>query len=807
MASLDLIRVALGQPIDWGRFENLVVDLLAQDDLPSIRHVGKTGDEGVDAIVDTFYQDQTELDTVVQITSQKAQAAKLSATLAKLQKYGIRPKHLVIVFRQPVEGAIRRRMQNKARDAGLSIDIRDESYLVTQLGQPANGIFVRYFEDVRNQLDALLGGRDPLEQASSKELHAMLGSLSAYVALPRARIARKTLFEKTVLSAAIASTEPPDVEELTQSLAKLLPKREITRDRILAAISALEGEGACSFRDGRVSPSADVLAAVGAVLATDRDTYRKMVKHVTARASGNDRLDDATRGHIERNVRRALLAVAKTEPFAVPAGEEIDIIEGPSSRSILAILSRSVSETVARRCLLGLHEYIVDPDNRPTLARFMRTYAALQIRNVDPLGRRWQQVALERSVISLDTDAVLFCLVEDLPESEMLRACVNSLRKQGVEIVVPDSVLAEVVGHVERAPRTYQRFSGKLLSMPPDGVDGRVWHAVVRGYYYHARSSAARTLPWEQYYGRYYKKTRMREYIEFVLRRRIEYSVDRTSEIPEEWHADIEAITKTILEKKERKRPKAQFRDEGDMEARVQIDVRTAMALSMRRQRGPWATGRGYLVSEDSAFRAYERHPKWGNRHKVHMFTRSLPELCEFVCGDTVDNDALIRMLFNPVTSAAAHMMEGELDALAAAGVDLSEASLDQVEWDLREAFEHTVLGGSEAPESDEQEIRGMIKTAEIAKSKGYTIEPLMQKVLDRYDDVEAALAGEQALRQDAEAKVTELEQETKDALRRVVIAAMGQTKKGKARVRNALSRLGISVEDILDDDGSSGNG
>ena len=44
-------------------------------------------------------------------------------------------------------------------------------------------------------------------------------------------------------------------------------------------------------------------------------------------------------------------------------------------------------------------------------------------------------------------------------------------------------MIDEVLAHIKRAHRSYQRFSGSLGRLPQEYVDAEVWHAIVRGYY------------------------------------------------------------------------------------------------------------------------------------------------------------------------------------------------------------------------------------------------------------------------------------------------------------------------------------
>lgn len=800
VAGIDLVRTRLERPIDWEVFEQLVVEVLAQDDLPNLRKLGGRDDHGADGVQDVFYGNQVRTECVVQVTSQKAQVEKFAATVKRLREAGVSFTQLVIVFRQPLESSVRREIQDKALALGIAVDPRDGEYLVRHLGKP-NGIFARYFGTLRQQVNELLDAADPLAVAPDRVHRAMLASLGAYVAHPQARLARRTLFEKAALAAAVAAgdqglTRPA----LRKELEAIFPGETIDTQRVGAAVDELKTQGVVDLVGEHVRPSQEALASVREVLAQSQAGFHALVRHVIDRVAEKAKLDDATRGYLERNIGKALLHLLRCQG---PLTEEGTLGGEYDHHGILEYLSASVSEDVARRAALALHEYAVNPKNATSLAPLVRSYAALAIRNIDPVGRRWQKSALGRSELALDTDAVLVAAVEDLPESALLRAALAAFADEGVKIIVPEGVLVEAIGHIERAPKTMHRFQGRLHRMSPDAVDESVWHAVVRGYYYAGRDEKQRT-GWDEYYSRYYDKKNARRYFEYLLRRRLKKHVVEDVVVSDSDLVDAEAIVRD-LKGVEEGRLKAQFRELEDLESRLLKDVRMAIGMARRRVSGSWDSGSGYLVSEDRAFRKYERHASWRGRARVHVFRSALPQLAGMVCGKGIDDAALVRLVFNPVAVTAANLMKDEIDVLGRAGVDLSHVSADRLEWELRESLQDVVHAAASTGDSDDDEILGLIRVAEAAAAKGFPVEPKVREMIDRYDDVVAALEQERQRREEAEERQQEAEGEraasdakAREQIAKIAKAAVGQTKRGKSRVRRALSRIGLNLDEVL---------
>ncbi len=783
MISRDAIELAITSPIDWEKFEALVSEVLQQDDLPRLRKLGGRGDLGIDAMQEAFYSSESRIDTVVQITSQKAQVDKLNATVSRLRAAEIAFQHLVIVYRQPVASQIRTEMLQEAGKLGISVDVRDQPYLITQLGHAGSTLFARYFAGIREQVDILLGLADPLAVTSDKLRHALLASLGAYVLSPRARLTRQTLFDKTVLAALVASGEV-DLAQLSDSVAKLLPEQDIPLGRIQASLMSLRRSGDCEMGKGTYVASEKAVISVGHASAAAKNAFDMLRQHCLDGACKGQRVDDATRGYLERNLCRALLSLFRcygpidldAHPGRLP--EEIE-------HDLLKIMSKDVPAPVGRAALAALASYVEAAANWSSLAPFVRTYSTIAIRNIDPLGRRWQRNALRRSVIALDTDAVLYLLVEDLPEQPALLKAMRALVAEGFEVLVAESVLDEVVSHIARANKTYTRCEHGLLRMSPAMVDADVWHTVVRGFYYACHNDKADS--WRSYWARYHHPGEPNRFIRFLLQNRIQCKITPCDEIPQEWLADVEVISAAVLRNKERQRMKAEFRDEDQMRARVVMDVRMAMNLAAYDDSVRDMNARGYLVSEDRSFVAMESHPNWSPRPCVVMPTHVIPELAQFVCGVRISDEDVVRLLFDPLIVAAAELISEEIGTLTSIGVDLRTVSVERLEWDLRGGFEEVIRGFAAGNRSDEgSNLRDTLRILREARVRGYDFDPRIKALSDSFEEVKQEALDEKSKRLLIE-----------EIVRRLVESSAGSTKKARRRVNRTLREFGLSIEDL----------
>lgn len=793
IVSRDVVATAIAAPIDWLRLEELVCAILTSDDFPSLRKIGSVGDQGVDAIEESFFDGQRKIETIVQITSDKAQRTKAKNTIAKLKKNGLDPRVLLFVTRHPVSSDIRRTMIDEAADEGVTLEIRDSEYLIAQLSKPGQTIYSRFFGTAQQQLDALLTTPDPLHIAENDPLrHALLASLGAFVLSRHARLARGMLFDKTVLAALASLKGATAREELLNAVSILLPEEMVDLTRLEATVTRLAADGLCHISNDKLECSQLTLSQFVAVTQGARRGYDALLDYIVTNCRKCRALNDAQLGYIERNVRRAVLHLLRA---AGPLEDVSDLTNASSvvdPSLIKSTICRDLPADVGQAALVAFSAFAKDKENSSLLSPLVRSYAAMAIRNLDPIGRRWQQVALERSCIALDTDAVLHVMIEELPEHKALLDSLRALKTHGVEILLPTHVFEEAVGHISRAGRTFRRFSDSLLRMPEEVVDARVWHAIVRGYFYATKSGSTETP--DRFLAKYYDSSHPLAYSEHLLARRLEMKKVDLATPSNVTDPLCFELGNEVLSYREASRLKAQFRDVDEMTSRVWNDVRMALNLARKETETLDAPSRGYLATEDRAFSIIETLPGWGERPSIKMYTRSLPELANFICGTNVSDDDVIRLLFDPVSIAAADQIAPDITILASIGVDLKDEPLDRLEWNLKhelrgqiDALTSSFVNDAENPEQDVSTNSAIatFNTVKKAKETGYRLVAPVEKLVGVFEDAVTSAEVEREKNRVLEGQLKALAE-----------AALESTsKKGRRKVNQALHELGIELD------------
>jgi hypothetical protein len=380
----------------------------------------------------------------------------------------------------------------------------------------------------------------------------------------------------------------------------------------------------------------------------------------------------------------------------------------------------------------------------------------------------------------LDTDALLYLLIEELPEHSGVHDALDSLEREGVGLIVPLSVLRAAVEHIGRAWKTYRIFGASINRMTPETVDGRVWHALVRGFYYAGGGDTAEDF--QVYLSKYYDDADPVAYGRFLLEGRIKCEISDDVQVDDDDEETFAEIVESVLEKKEPERMKARFRDEEQMRERAEEDVAIALYAARVVSREGRSSPAGYVVSDDSVFRHIESRRQWGSRPQVHLEISALVALAEWSCGTRLGNEQLVSLIFNPVLAAAAEDIADELVVLAKAGVELRGVDPRRLEWNLTRDFHARLFeyGEAEKQQSREGRIASAIAIADAASKLGYKIEPEIGEVVAEYNRIVKEAADQRQKREEAE-----------KFAKKLADASSGLTKKGKRRINALIREMG----------------
>jgi hypothetical protein len=779
----DTIQFALSAPIDWAKFEALVFEILLQDDMPNLRKLGGVGDGGADAIEEVFFEDGRRPGRVVQATSEKTQTYKARRTIARLRQSGIECTIMVLVFRQPVSTETRYAIQTEGAQNSVVIDIRDESYLVGQLGRPKSTLFSRYFQDIRAQVEALFDEGDPLATSDERFKHAMLASLGAYVLNPHSEMARATLFDRTVLAVLVSTASELDYDLLRQEFLKVLPGETVQIDQLKASIRRLTSDHLVKSSENAFRASEKALVSIGTVLAKIKAAIDSLLSTLVNDVSARHNLDEASKGRLEKNLKAGLTDLLRRIGPSVSIQEDAVRTIEEDIHSFRQTLCDGLTDKVARTACAAMLQFARSSENRESLAILSRSYTAMEIRNLDPLGRKWQQATISRSTVYLDTDIVIKLIVRELPTHEALLKAIKGFSHRGIELIIPSAVVEEVVDHFRRAIKTFKKLESSLSRLPKEAIESKVWHALVQGFCWSDFSKTR--MGFLEYWRRYYDLEEPSAFVLHHLQSSIKFQVE---DLDSTIHADDATTLSHLCEEfieTEKARRKAMFRDEKEMLKRIKSDVLTALRVARCVKNDAMNRADGYVVSNDFLFQRIQTSRKWTPRPKIRLTTVGCIGLADCVCGIKISNEEFVRCVFDPMLALAASDLADEMITLAEVGVKLQETDLRRLEWDLEKDLHQRILSVRDEDQSQDSTFEEVdedprMALANCAKAEGYELEPAVAEVIQRFED--AAQEGERAREQN---------EKMSKFLDDFLELAGGQKKRNKRRLAKIIERLG----------------
>lgn len=93
-----------------------------------------------------------------------------------------------------------------------------------------------------------------------------------------------------------------------------------------------------------------------------------------------------------------------------------------------------------------------------------------------------------------------------------------------------------------------------------------------------------------------------------------------------------------------------------------------------------------------------------------------------------------MRLLFDPVLTAAAQLICDEIDVLTSVGVDLHKTPLDRLDWNVnRDVFENVQKFLNIDPEKEDVS-QAALDLSSSALNAGFSLDPRVQKVIEEFD-------------------------------------------------------------------------
>lgn len=173
---------------------------------------------------------------------------------------------------------------------------------------------------------------------------------------------------------------------------------------------------------------------------------------------GNLCIHDSEKAKMMKNTKEALSTYFHHFGFAY-VGIKKNATE-PQIMGAVEVAKKDLSTDLADRLIGSLYQMISEPplEFKETLEQWARAFVTLEVLNLDPALRQFRHTQLRNKTFVIDTDVVLLSLASHAKYSGDFRFVLETLRKDGCKIVLPEKVKDEVEIHIRNARPKYRQI-------------------------------------------------------------------------------------------------------------------------------------------------------------------------------------------------------------------------------------------------------------------------------------------------------------------------------------------------------------
>lgn len=765
---MDIIEIALDKLTDFTKFELIANQVVSTEGYPNVRIIAGIDDDGIDAKQVQYYIDKEAETTIFQYSLQKNPSAKITDTIEKLITNNVKFNELVLVT--PIQinnvGTLTKKVREKYKNK-IRLDIIERKTFITSLSKN-NHLFYRYFPDIKKQLQSDLFDKSSIfSEHSDKALTKSLLKCSLLFTFnPDIQIQRKSLFDNTILSI-VADKKDLTIENIQTILEsefdKALPDSQIQASlkRLIKSDFIKRNE-----EDKYILTTKAVAKIEGNVVKINSAT-EALINEVCAKTIYlyNQKVSIQIQNILERNTKKALSSFfrlhgldyyhstngeenSNTMYFNWDIENEYDIIE-----TVKVDLPKQIGELL----VYSIGELIKNPtvEQADILANWSKAFIGVQIMGLDPILKDFQIKELSEKTFLLDTDFVLYCIVDNCIISPTYQKILNELVKIGCNIVIPEAVVYEVTKHAEYSVRSYNYFRNTFDVVDELVIEDKIPNVFVKDYYQAVHKNSL-NMSFNKYLSNYLNKEASYDYMVDLIKDRLPKKVqikEVSSLLNEEIPADIlENLTKEIYNETV-KTFKSLSRSIDENEEIARNDAKfylTSYYLTkgMKKNEKEILSGDYYLITTSNrAVRCARKLNIYGD---VIVKPQTILGLLESVGFFTPTSRDVVSLFDNPFLINAVNENWSSLKDLVDAGIDLSGKNIVRLKWDLDETlhkyftYKSSDNADSEENENDSEPQNEVIDLDDFAnlakevKSKGYKFIPTVDKLIDDYEKTKA---------------------------------------------------------------------
>jgi hypothetical protein len=525
---IDIVDIGLSSITDFMAFERLATEIMQAEGFSKIKPLGVRDDKGVDAIQEKFYQDLEITSTVFQFTTQEYLIGKVRETIRKLQTNKIVFAELVIVTNREISASRIDEIKHIGRkEFHVRVDIYDKKTLSVRLADFDNGIFVRHFPRIEDQIGILQNKALLLSQPATAAHEIAFMRVSCALSYHgKTNQARRDMFDNLLLAAiSCSSAKSMSVHEIVESVNGYVPCLSTTIDQVKAGLDRLRSRSYVRSSEQIFSVDSEwAKMQATSITSMNEATEALLADIVESVGRSGTKLAIEDRKQIMLNTRTALtellrltgldMAIQFTSIQKVTPGDPQGYLP------LIAIAKSKLPAQVGDALVSVLSDLLSNPteDQAKVLACWCRTFIGAQLMMLDPTLNQFQLSKLSSKHFILDTDCVLDAIVTDTPKSQPSIALFKTLIDLGCKVAIPTNVLKECASHAAHSFRTYNYFGEAGSHMSAEFIEEKVQNVFVKGYFYGLQNGSVRQgVSYRDYLLNYYEPNGAEKFMQEVI--------------------------------------------------------------------------------------------------------------------------------------------------------------------------------------------------------------------------------------------------------------------------------------------------
>lgn len=384
-----------------------------------------------------------------------------------------------------------------------------------------------------------------------------------------------------------------------------------------------------------------------------------------------------------------------------------------------------------------------------TMVLWVKIYIGTQVMRLDPQLSELETQNLKDKKFVLDTDFLLYCLVEHPKQSKSYQRLLKVLRKAGCQLIIPEDVVIEVLKHAQCAENNYRHFARMLKAIKREAIEQKANNVFVKDFCLHDIEAKHHQTIKQYLYNNYLSDDDSLDFIKDLIRTklRIEPGNDEKLEIAQEYQEYLEGLTKKIFFKT-RFKDTDKWRTDEEVEALSRTDARLYLSvLSLNRNIKDSDTGEllranAYLVTgtTKSIQSAQEMNIHRNFVTRPELLINLMVEIGEF------DNQkqSFVNLFDNPFL---AHVLDSNWEMirnLSEVGLNMHDKNITRLKKDLGVVYHKYLTKDADVEVIDTtpnfdvvrmKNAKDFFAFAEEVNNLDYQLIPEIQEMVDEYKE------------------------------------------------------------------------